>query len=141
VGSTAIGFFLACLPFASSGRPLPLLAVALAISLFFMDATTTLVRRVLQGERWFEAHRTHIYQRPLALGVPHARITYAGYVGMAIVAALAGYYPRAESFIQGLMHGGAVVLFAVAWWVVRRMEQGAARMETRADAQPSSRSA
>ena len=29
---------------------------------FVVDATTTLIRRVLRGERFYEAHRSHAYQ-------------------------------------------------------------------------------
>lgn len=32
------------------------------VGCFMVDATTTLVRRVLRGERFFEAHRLHAYQ-------------------------------------------------------------------------------
>jgi len=29
---------------------------------FLVDATTTLIRRVLRGEKWYEAHKSHAYQ-------------------------------------------------------------------------------
>ncbi len=32
-------------------------------AVFVTDATVTLLRRILAGERWFEAHRSHVYQR------------------------------------------------------------------------------
>ena len=30
-------------------------------SLFVADSTVTLLRRILRGDRWYEAHRTHAY--------------------------------------------------------------------------------
>jgi len=30
--------------------------------LFFIDATVTLLRRIVRGQRWYEAHRSHAYQ-------------------------------------------------------------------------------
>jgi len=37
---------------------------------FWLDATLTLLRRILAGKRWWEAHREHIYQRSaLRIGV------------------------------------------------------------------------
>ncbi|MCO1334109.1 hypothetical protein MO867_07105 [Microbulbifer sp. OS29] len=37
---------------------------------FWLDATYTLIRRVLVGERWWEAHREHLYQKSaLRIGV------------------------------------------------------------------------
>lgn len=121
VGSTAIGFFLAAVPFADASRPLPVLAVALALSLFVLDATTTLIRRVVRGERWFAAHRSHLYQRPLAWGVGHAPITYSAYAGMAVVAAMAARYPVVEPEVRALMWATAVALFLAAWALVRRL--------------------
>lgn len=32
-------------------------------ALFVVDATMTLITRILQGERWYEGHRSHAYQR------------------------------------------------------------------------------
>jgi len=32
-------------------------------SVFVVDATVTLLTRILRGERWYEAHRSHAYQR------------------------------------------------------------------------------
>lgn len=125
VGSTAIGFFLASVPFASGPTPVPAAAVALALSLFILDATTTLVRRVANGERWFAAHRTHVYQRPLAFGIPHARITYPAYGGMVVVAAMAASYPGAGWNARGAMLLVAAGLFGGAWLWVRSLERAA----------------
>ncbi|MGB4247011.1 MAG: glycosyltransferase family 4 protein [Pseudohongiellaceae bacterium] len=35
----------------------------LLLAVFIVDATMTLVRRVLAGQRWYHAHRTHAYQQ------------------------------------------------------------------------------
>lgn len=118
-GSTAIGFFLAALPFLGRERPVPVLAVALALALFVLDATTTLVRRLLRGERWYAAHRTHLYQQPLAWGVPHGRITYTAYAGMALVAGLAAAFPGASPQGRAASLLAALVLFLLAWAAVR----------------------
>ena len=56
---------------------------------FVADATATLARRALRGERVWEAHRTHYYQRLHQLGAGH-RGTLAAYGGlMAATAATA----------------------------------------------------
>ena len=49
VGSTAIGFFFGVLPLLPESRPVPVEPVALALSLFVLDATATLLRRVASG--------------------------------------------------------------------------------------------
>jgi UDP-GlcNAc:undecaprenyl-phosphate GlcNAc-1-phosphate transferase len=53
----------------------------LAFLPFLADATTTLARRFWRGERVWEAHRTHYYQRLNQLGAQH-RGTLAVYGGL-----------------------------------------------------------
>jgi len=43
------------------------------LSVFIADATTTLLRRMAKGERWYEPHRSHAYQK-LARRAGHLRI-------------------------------------------------------------------
>lgn len=68
VGSYFIGFELAALALLEhngGGRPLVWLILFLP---FALDATLTLLRRLLRGERWWTAHRSHAYQRLLLGG-------------------------------------------------------------------------
>ena len=39
------------------------------------DTTWTLLRRIRAGERWLEAHRSHVYQRWCDAGWSHQRVT------------------------------------------------------------------
>jgi UDP-N-acetylmuramyl pentapeptide phosphotransferase/UDP-N-acetylglucosamine-1-phosphate transferase len=49
--------------------------VALILPLYFLaDATITLARRLLRGERVWRAHREHFYQRAVQRGLPHAAV-------------------------------------------------------------------
>ncbi len=123
VGSTAIGFFFGCVPLLPDQHPLSIEIVAVALSLFILDATVTLVGRVAQGKRWYEPHRSHYYQRPLALGVGHRPITLSAYFGFAVVGTLAALMARATVPTRLALAGGAVVVFGVAVQVVRGMER------------------
>jgi Fuc2NAc and GlcNAc transferase len=125
VGSTAIGFFLATVPLLPGKNSVPLETVALALSLFILDATVTLVRRVAHGERWFEAHRTHFYQRPVVAGLPHRTVTLASYVGMAVVGACGALYPHAGADRKGLLVAAGGIVFLAAVTAVNRVEQAA----------------
>lgn len=63
VGSGFLGFTLGVLGLAASRHSaVPLEAWAILGGVFFVDATVTLLRRALRGDRWFEAHRLHAYQ-------------------------------------------------------------------------------
>jgi UDP-N-acetylmuramyl pentapeptide phosphotransferase/UDP-N-acetylglucosamine-1-phosphate transferase len=58
--------------------------IALILPLYFVaDATITLCRRLVRGERVWQAHRQHFYQRAVRQGLDHA-----GVVGRVVVADL-----------------------------------------------------
>lgn len=63
VGSGFLGYVIAVLALASE-RAVPgeALAWLMLSGAFFVDASVTLLRRSLRGDRVFEAHRTHAYQ-------------------------------------------------------------------------------
>ncbi len=125
VGSTAIGFFLGAVPFLPGPGAVPVEAVAIALSLFILDATITLFRRLARGERVFQAHRTHFYQRPLAAGVPHRRITVVAYAGMAAVGCAAAATPAFGVAGRWLLVAGAAGVFGLLVSLVVRLERRA----------------
>lgn len=128
VGSTAIGFFFGCVPLLPDRHPVSIGIVAVALALFILDATVTLIRRVAQGQRWYEPHRSHWYQRPLALGMGHRPITLGAYLGFAVVGGLAVLMARATTApLRFVLAAGAVAVFGVATQVVRGMERVHAR--------------
>jgi Fuc2NAc and GlcNAc transferase len=78
VGSGFLGFVFATLALASEAAgAVPLLGWLLLLGVFIFDASATLIRRIFRGERWYEAHRSHAYQRLLRAGWSHARASAA----------------------------------------------------------------
>ena len=73
VGSAYCGFVIAALPAIPGPGPTSrLVTVALfAMWPFIFDTIFTLMRRLLNGENVFEAHRSHIYQRCVIAGWSH----------------------------------------------------------------------
>ena len=53
----------------------PLELWLLVLGVFVFDATVTLLRRVVHGERWYQAHCSHAYQRLVQAGSTHAEAT------------------------------------------------------------------
>ena len=47
------------------------------LGVFIVDATFTLFSRIVQGERWYEAHRSHAYQIAARKWNSHCRVTVA----------------------------------------------------------------
>ncbi|MBA4742649.1 MAG: glycosyltransferase family 4 protein [Azoarcus sp.] len=56
---------------------------------FLLDATWTLARRALRGERIWQAHREHVYQRMVRAGIGHERMCRRWALVMLCGAALA----------------------------------------------------
>ena len=52
----------------------PAEAVAGPVALYLADVAWTLQRRIRRGERWLEAHRTHVYQRWCDAGWSHQEV-------------------------------------------------------------------
>lgn len=97
-GSTALGFGIGALLLLGVLREaLPLPSALLLMSVFGVDATLTLLRRVRRGERWYTAHKQHVYQRLIGKGWPHGRVLllYQAVNGVLIVPimALGIHYP------------------------------------------------
>lgn len=86
-GSTLLGVLagFALLWFHVEGL-LPLPLGLLLFSPFIVDASVTLLRRVLQGERFWEAHRSHYYQRLVRSGWGHGRTLLAEALLMLVLA-------------------------------------------------------
>jgi UDP-N-acetylmuramyl pentapeptide phosphotransferase/UDP-N-acetylglucosamine-1-phosphate transferase len=92
VGSIPLGYVIGFLLIVLAANDA--LAAALILPLYYVvDATTTLVRRMARGEKPWEAHRSHFYQRAVGGGQSHARISGAiglaniGLIGCALIAA------------------------------------------------------
>lgn len=90
-GSLPVGFFLAATALALASEPggLPLPVPVLVLWVFLFDAGLTLVIRAARGRRLHHAHRQHLYQRLVASGFTHVRVTamYAlAMIGAAVAA-------------------------------------------------------
>lgn len=87
VGSVPLGFLAAALGYAGwLGGAWPFYFPALAFLPFIADATVTLIRRALRGEKLSSPHREHYYQRLNRMGLGHRNTALAGYALMALAA-------------------------------------------------------
>jgi UDP-N-acetylmuramyl pentapeptide phosphotransferase/UDP-N-acetylglucosamine-1-phosphate transferase len=119
VGATAIGVAFATLPLLPSASGVPVPVWLLAISMFLLDATATLVRRAVKGEDIFQAHRSHFYQRPLALGIGHFPISAVGWAAMLVAGACAIAWPGTTGWVRVLVTCLPIALFiGLATWVM-----------------------
>ena len=78
VGSGSLGFILAAAPLIGSAEShVPLATWVILWGAFLVDASVTLLRRMARGERWYQAHRLHAYQRLSRKWSSHLRVTAA----------------------------------------------------------------
>jgi len=78
VGSGYLGYAIAVLAVAATRENPAALWVWLILGgVFFVDATVTLLRRLLRGDRIYEAHRSHAYQWLARRWESHAKVTWA----------------------------------------------------------------
>ena len=91
---------------------------ALVFSPFIADASVTLLRRLARGEKFWQAHRQHYYQRMVRLGVGHARTALAWYLFMLAGIMLAnwalwlspvGQWSAVAAWVVVVVAAGAVV--------------------------------
>lgn len=102
VGSLFIGYVLAAFAVITTNsgeRPAPFIAILLIFGTFIYDAAFTLIRRALRGERVWEAHRSHLYQRLVIAGQSHRRVSVT-YYGLSILLGVGGI---AYTFISSLV--------------------------------------
>ena len=60
---------------AALSTPVPFPVLVLPFANFILDTTFTLFRRLIRREKWYQAHRSHIYQRMTDLGMTHGKVT------------------------------------------------------------------
>lgn len=124
VGSAPLGMLAAALALhADRAGALPLWASVLAFSPFVVDATVTLARRLARGEKIWQAHRTHYYQRLVQLGWGHRRTVLAEYALMLGAGATALAAPALPVAAQQVVLAGWAALYVAAMWAVRRLER------------------
>ena len=76
-GSGFLGLTLGLFALWSANLGFPIWVWVILLALFITDATVTLLRRMLNGERWFEAHCSHLYQQLSRKWGSHSSVTIA----------------------------------------------------------------
>lgn len=75
-GSGFLGYTFGCLAIGSGiGWNGGFYTHLVLLALFWGDATFTLVKRIFRGEKFWEAHRQHIYQKMIQRGYSHLEVT------------------------------------------------------------------
>jgi len=96
---------------------------ALILPLFFTaDATLTLLDRARRGERVWEAHARHFYQRAVRRGLGHARVARGAIAANLVLLLLAA--ASAASTPPAPLLAAATVVGIFLWWLDRGADPG-----------------
>lgn len=74
-GSYLLGGSIAIVAVVAVAQDVPVIVVVGPLAIYLADTGSTLIRRVIRGERWHEAHRSHVYQRLIDYGFSHLQVT------------------------------------------------------------------
>jgi len=122
VGSLPLGFLAGALGVLGwRDGAWPLWFPVLVFAPFVCDATLTLAKRLLRGERVWQGHKDHYYQRLVRMGFGHRGTAWIEYAAMTGCAAIALFARKADPGVQvGALAAAATVLIAIAAWIDAR---------------------
>ncbi|WP_440222574.1 MraY family glycosyltransferase [Dokdonella sp. MW10] len=136
VGSGVLGLLVAvAIGWQMLAPPVAVASGLVACSVFVVDATATLLWRMVNGRRWYSAHREHLYQWLVRGGRSHRRVTgmYMAWNLVVVVPVLAWMNhglampatnaPVTASSYTGLGVEGLVVAYGLAtlaWLIGKR---------------------
>lgn len=123
-GSVPLGFALATLILLGLLQgALSLPEALLLLSVFLIDSSLTLFKRAIQGERWYTAHKQHVYQRLIAHGWSHSRVLLLYQAINAVVVApvviLVRMYPEYAWHLTGM-----TIFLMIAGWYLASLRLG-----------------
>lgn len=123
-GSSTLGLLVAAFSiWGTQSGVFPFWVALLIFSPFIVDATVTLLVRAAKGEKIWQAHRTHHYQRLVQLGWGHRRTVLWEYTVMIACAGSALIALRTPLIVQWAIVSGWVVTYVCLVFIVRRLER------------------
>ena len=126
LGASLLGYLCAVTMLsAERSASVPLWIPVLVFSPFIVDASVTLVRRVLAGEPPWRAHRSHFYQRLVRLGWGHRKTVVRQYCLMLACACSAAAATWLTPTGQGMLLGAWVSVYLALMIGVASLERGA----------------
>lgn len=121
VGSATLGLLLGAMTaWGAQLGIVPIWAGMLIFSPFVVDATVTLIRRIVRGERVWSAHKTHYYQQLVQLGWGHRKTVFVEYILMISCAVTAIFLLRASVTVQWLGVGAWGLVYALVFSAIAR---------------------
>ena len=130
VASVPLGFVFASLAvYGIKTGVLGLPVAILIMSVFFIDATLTLLARAIHGERWYTAHAQHVYQKLIAQGWSHRRVLVVYQTVNVILVLPAIVLAKMYSQFALVIAGFVLILLGACWHIANRRLGMLAKMQ------------
>ena len=125
-GSIPLGFLAASIGvYGTAQHYWPPLFPVMIFSPFILDASVTLLKRALRGEKIWRPHREHYYQRLVRMGWSHKKMTLAAYAFMLFCAMVGLTYlqqPELSVLLVALWTGSFLLIFIALDWRWSRLK-------------------
>lgn len=122
VASGFLGFlFVIFAYYLSAKAQVSILLFVYMYSLFWFDATITLIRRICHGDKWYESHNLHAYQRLHQAGYSHLQVLMCNITLNIIIAVLVlwAYFEPEYLPLVGIVE---LILLTACYLIVERIK-------------------
>lgn len=120
VGSISLGALYATLIILVVSRhDIPVLSAMFIFMVFIVDATFTVLRRILKGEPFWLPHRSHLYQRAGLAGISHTKIVLSATVMMGLCSLFATFSVLYRDIIVPLLFLTLFAFLIIGFWIVK----------------------
>lgn len=113
VGSYLLGGAVAATSIGAAISGVPWLATIAPMIFYFGDTSYTLVVRIRRGEKWYEAHKEHVFEKINQLGYSHLQVTLivSGLTVLASALGIASFWVHGFGWWMLLAAGIALTVF------------------------------
>jgi len=120
VGSCLLGFSFGVLSIiGEKGGTITIAIWFILLAVFIGDATLTLLMRIMKGEKWYQAHKSHAYQRLVQLGMSHKNLA----LSLLIINVLILWPMATMAFVWDeysyYMAAASILLISVLWGAIQ----------------------
>jgi len=124
VGAVPLGFLAGALAVKGSrDNVISLWVPVIIFSPFIVDASLVLIRRALTGQRFWEAHCEHYFQRFVLAGWTHRQTVWLEYILMVSSGVVAIFYEKFSDVGHVIVLGSAVLVYSSLIVAVRVVER------------------
>jgi glycosyltransferase WbpL len=124
VGSCTLGFLFGLFSIYTEKNGIISIGVwIILLAPFIGDATFTLLKRIINGEKWYKAHNSHAYQKLYQLGVSHRNLAISLLLTNVLIIWPFAYFANAYKNLEITMIILSYCVIASIWFVVQNRYQ------------------